>query len=388
MDNKVYIVRCPDYAQAAAKLEELMALMGGMSQFAAAQEKILLKVNLLQPAKPEQAVSTHPEVIAAIARMAKQTGAVPLIADSPGSGYKYTENTLKTLYQTCQIFRAAEAAGVQVNLDTTYELVSFPQGKLIKHFEVITPVLKANGIFNLCKLKTHLYMGMTGAVKNNFGVIPGLAKVGYHAKLHDKEHFAGMLLDLAEYVAPRLSIMDAITGMEGEGPGASGTPRQIGLLIGSRNPLALDVVAAEIIGLPRDQNPVLLAAAKRGLGPTRIEEVEVEGVNLPEILIPDFRFPRTVEGTGLGSLSWWQKLLKPIIKNGFSLTPRIVRKKCIGCGICRDSCPVKTITVEGNGRKYARINTKNCIRCYCCHELCPKKAVELNESLVYRMVNR
>jgi uncharacterized protein (DUF362 family)/NAD-dependent dihydropyrimidine dehydrogenase PreA subunit len=323
-----------------------------------------------------------------VARLAKEAGAVPLIADSPGTGYQYTEATLQTLYRTCEMFQAAEAAGVKVNLDTSYQAVTFPKGKLIKHFDVITPVLEADGVFNLCKLKTHLFMGMTGAVKNNFGVIPGLAKVGFHAKLHDKGHFADMLLDLADYVAPRISIMDAIIGMEGEGPGAAGTPRPIGLLLGSRNPLALDVVAGEIIGLPREENPVLMAAAHRGLTPTRIEEVTIYGVDLNTIRIPDYQFPATVGGNGLGHMAWWQRPLIPLMRTGLSLTPRIIRERCVGCGICRDSCPAKTITIKGTQRKHAVINSDQCIRCYCCHELCPKKAVELQEGFVYRMMHR
>jgi uncharacterized protein (DUF362 family)/ferredoxin len=384
LDNKVYIVQCPDYDLVEMKMNELLSMMGGMSLFAAPNQKIVLKVNLLQPAKPEQAVSTHPAIVTAVARLAKEAGAIPLIADSPGTGYKYNKTTLNTLYQTCGMYQAAEAAGVKVNLDTTYQSVSFPQGKLIKHFEVITPVLEADGIFNLCKLKTHLFMSMTGAVKNNFGVIPGLAKVGYHAKLHDKERFAGMLLDLADYVSPRLSIMDAVMGMEGEGPGAAGTPRHIGLLLGSLNPLALDVVASEIIGLPREKNPVLLAAEKQGLTPTSLEEVQVIGADITKIRISDYKIPVTVDGVGLGHLAWWQKPLQPIIKSGLSLAPRVVRDKCIACGICRDSCPMKVISIVGKTQKYAKINGKKCIRCYCCHELCPRKAVELRENFLYR----
>ncbi len=386
MNSQVYIVSCPDYDQVAEKMNELFSMMGGMSQFVAPNEKIVLKVNLLAPANPEQAVSTHPAVVTAVARMAKEAGAFPIIADSPGSGYKYSEKTLNTLYRTCGMFDAAEAAGAALNFDTTYNPVSFPEGKLIKRFDVITPIVEANGVLNLCKLKTHLFMSMTGAVKNNFGVIPGLAKPGYHAKLHDKAHFADMLLDLAEYVSPRLSIMDAVTGMEGEGPGAAGSPRQIGLLLGSKNQLALDVVAGEIIGLRREQNPLLIAAAKRGLAPTSIEEIQIIGADLSKIRIPDYKFPATVEGHGMGKLSWWQRPLEPLMKSGLSQAPHVARKKCIACGICRDSCPIKAITMIENKRGYARIDDKQCIRCYCCHELCPKKAIELWGSFLYRVL--
>jgi len=260
MDNQVFIVRCPTYEQADQKIAELMTMMNGMSNFTKPNEKIVLKINLLQPAKPEKAVTTHPSIVAAVAGLVKNEGAIPVIADSPGAGYKYNKKSLEKIYNISGIYKTAQKTDIELNFDTTFETVSFPQGKLIKRFEVINPVLKADGVFNLCKLKTHLFMHMTGAVKNNFGVIPGLLKPGYHAKLHDTGHFANMLLDLMEYVSPRVSIMDAVIGMEGEGPGAAGEPRHIGLLLASKNPLALDIVAGEIIGLNRENNPVLIAA--------------------------------------------------------------------------------------------------------------------------------
>lgn len=217
--------------------------------------------------------------------MAKKEGAIPLIADSPGSGYRYTEASLKKLYTTCKMYEAAEQAGIDVNMDTGFDEVSFQQGKLIKHIEVIKPISQADGVFNLCKMKTHLFMHMTGAVKNHFGVIPGLSKIGYHAKLQDKDRFADMLLDLALFVSPRLSIMDAVLAMEGEGPGVSGTPRHVGLLLASTSPLALDIVAGEIMGLPHEQNPVLMAAERRGLTPCRIKDVNVIGAELSSLKI-------------------------------------------------------------------------------------------------------
>ncbi|MBN1218467.1 MAG: DUF362 domain-containing protein [Anaerolineae bacterium] len=380
VDNKVYLVKCPDYEHVNEKLAELMALMGGVSQFARAGEKIVLKVNLLQSATPEKAVTTHPAVVVAVGRMARQVGAVPIIADSPGAGLPYNQKTLERIYHTTGMVEAAETAGVEVNLDTTYQAVSFPQGNLIKRFEVISPVLTADGVFSLCKLKTHTFMSMTGAIKNNFGVIPGLTKPGYHANLQDKLHFAKMLLDLAAYVSPRLSIMDAVIGMEGNGP-HTGTPRQIGWLLAATNPLALDVVAGEIIGLDRAQNPVLLAAEQQGLYPHRLEQVELIGADISDVRVPNFKLPSTVfDEAGLGPLTW----LAPMLKKASSLQPHIIKDRCVACGSCYQACPVDAITMNG----YAHINDKACIRCYCCHEMCPEEAVELRSSWLYRLVNR
>jgi uncharacterized protein (DUF362 family)/Pyruvate/2-oxoacid:ferredoxin oxidoreductase delta subunit len=379
--NEVYVVKCPDYDHVEEKMKELLAMMGGMSQFAKPGEKIVLKVNLLGAAKPEKAVTTHPAVVTAVARMAKSEGSSPVIADSPGSGYPYNEKTLDRVYRTCGMYKAAEESGIEVNLDTTYQIVSFPDGKLIKRFEVITPVIETDVVFNLCKFKTHGFLNMTGAVKNSFGVIPGLTKPGYHAKLQDKHHFASMCLDLSAYVSPRISIMDAVIGMEGNGPHA-GAPRHIGLLAASTNPLALDIVAGEIMGLDRKNNPVLIEAEKRGISPNRLEQVEIIGADIADLRVADFKLPSTVLGGAGSSLL---SLLAPVFKSGFTVRPQIIESKCIACGICRDACPMKVISIVN---KHAQIDNRNCIRCYCCHEMCPHHAIELKQGVLYCLFNR
>ena len=318
--------------------------------------------------------------------MVKDAGATAILADSPGSGFKYNEKMLKRIYRTCGLKETCETAGIKLNFDTSAEEVSYPEGKLIKRFEVITPILESDGVLNLCKLKTHLFMHMTGAVKNSFGVIPGLTKPGYHAKLRDPEHFANMLIDLSNFVAPRLSIMDAVVGMEGEGPNA-GDPRHVGLILASTNPFAIDVVAGEIIGIDSQKNTVLTEAAKRGLGPTRLDEVHLVGIEKSDLRVPDFKLPATIYGeTGLGGLPWYQRLLSPSFKDGMSVKPRIDKEKCIACGSCYEACPVDAITLYE--KEYSEIDDDKCIRCYCCHEMCQYDAVFLHKSLLYRFVNR
>jgi uncharacterized protein (DUF362 family) len=132
VDNKVYIVKCRDYDQVEDKASELLNMMGGIEQFAAPGEEIVLKVNLLLAAEPERAVPTHPAVVTAIGKMVSQRGASATIVDSPGSGYQYTARTLERVYRICGMDAAAQAAGIGVNLDTTYRAVSFPDGELMK----------------------------------------------------------------------------------------------------------------------------------------------------------------------------------------------------------------------------------------------------------------
>lgn len=388
MTNQVYVVECPSYDQVAERTAQLFEMMGGVGRYAHKGETLALKPNLLAAAAPEKAITTHPSLVAAVGRLVQNRGATALLVESPGSGYAYTESALRRTYEACGMVEAAAQVGMRLNYDTSYRAVFFPEGKLIKHFDIITPLLEADGIVNLCKLKTHAYMGMTGAVKNSFGAIPGLSKPGYHAKLDDKEHFADMLLDLSACVAPRLSIMDAVVGMEGDGPSA-GDPRHIGLLLAAENPLALDVVASAIVGLPRESNPVLLHATERGLSPTRLQDVELIGIDLERLPIPGYRLPATFSsGRGLTSANWWQRLLLPLYRDALTVQPRIVEKRCVACGVCVRACPAHAITISTNrhGRRAAHIDDSECIRCYCCHEMCPQEAVGLHKGALYRLL--
>ena len=380
--NRVYVASCPGYDSVEDTLRTMLARMGGMERFVKPGERILLKVNLLRPASPETAVCTHPAVVAAVAKLVKEAGGQPVIADSPG-GTALKESGLRHLYEKTGMAEAAARSGAELNYDTSTRLVSIPRGKAIRQAEVIAPAAEADGVLDLCKMKTHVLMGMTGAVKNSFGIIPGLSKVGFHGSHPRREDFADVVLDLTGFLAPRLSIMDGVLAMEGEGPGASGTPRQVGLLLASENPLALDVAAAEIMGLPRDSNPLLPAAQRRGFTPSRAEDVALIGGSWEELRIPDYRFPANVRRDLLEFLGPLAGPAKRLCKALLSQTPQIRTGRCVGCGICQRSCPGKAITLEGGK---AKIHPNSCIRCYCCHELCPRKAVELKRGPLGRLL--
>lgn len=383
MENKVYIVRCNNYQEVQNQITNLIVLMGGMERFAKQGEQILLKPNLLRDAGPDTAVCTHPSIVAAVGDLARAQGAQVTIADSPGGGYRYVRKTLNSIYDTSGMHQAAQQAGIELNWDTSSRPVSYPDGELIKHFDIITPVIETDAVINLCKMKTHVFTGMTGAVKNIFGVVPGLSKPGYHAKLQDVQRFAGMLLDLSQYVAARLTIMDAVVAMEGDGPGA-GEPRSVGLLMGSENPLALDVVANEIMGLDRLKNPVLLEAERRSLQPHRIEDTEIIGANLDDLKVPDFIAPQISAGKfGYDRMPWYLRLIEPLFKNAFTARPRVIWHRCIACGTCIEGCPVGAVSWV---KEKASIDDDKCIRCYCCHEMCPEEAIGLFSSWLNQLV--
>ena len=385
-ETQVYAASCPDYEQAEACIRALVEQMGGMGRFVRPGERIVLKANLLRAAPPESAICTHPAVVEAVARLVKEAGGTPVICDSPG-GALHKEAVLRSLYEKTGMAAAAAAAGAELSMDSSTRTVSLPEGKVLRQAEIITPVAEADGVIDLCKMKTHVLMSMTGAVKNLFGVIPGLSKVGYHATHPDHATFADVLLDLTGYVKPRLSLMDGILAMEGDGPGSSGTPRQVGLLLAAANPLALDTAAGAIMNLPRQDNPVLLAAERRGLTPCRMEDVELIGGTVEELRMADYKFPASTKSNLMDFLGPLARPAERLCKKALSQTPRIDGAKCVGCGICAKSCPGQAIAMTAPGKK-ARISQNACIHCYCCHELCPQKAVELHQSWLGRLLTK
>ena len=385
-ETQVYAASCPDYEQAEGCIRALVEQMGGMGRFVRPGERIVLKANLLRAAPPESAICTHPAVVEAVAKLVKEAGGTPVICDSPG-GALHKEAVLRSLYEKTGMAAAAAAAGAELSMDSSTRTVSLPEGKVLRQAEIITPVAEADGVIDLCKMKTHVLMSMTGAVKNLFGVIPGLSKVGYHATHPDHATFADVLLDLTGYVKPRLSLMDGILAMEGDGPGSSGTPRQAGLLLAAANPLALDTAAGAIMNLPRQDNPVLLAAERRGLTPCRMEDVELIGGTVEELRMADYKFPASTKSNLMDFLGPLARPAERLCKKALSQTPRIDGAKCVGCGICAKSCPGQAIAMTAPGKK-ARISQKACIHCYCCHELCPQKAVELHQSWLGRLLTK
>ena len=348
-ETQVYAASCPDYEQAEACIRALVEQMGGMGRFVRPGERIVLKANLLRAAPPESAICTHPAVVEAVAKLVKEAGGTPVICDSPG-GALHKEAVLRSLYEKTGMAAAAAAAGAELSMDSSTRTVSLPEGKVLRQAEIITPVAEADGVIDLCKMKTHVLMSMTGAVKNLFGVIPGLSKVGYHATHPDHETFADVLLDLTGYVKPRLSLMDGILAMEGDGPGSSGTPRQAGLLLASANPLALDTAAGAIMNLPRQDNPVLLAAERRGLTPCRMEDVELIGGTVEELRMADYKFPASTKSNLMDFLGPLARPAERLCKKAFSQTPRIDGAKCVGCGICAKSCPGQAIAMTPEKR--------------------------------------
>ncbi len=374
--NRVSILSTTEYNPALldSAVEQHIRLLG-LDRLLRPGLRVTLKPNLLLRRSPEEATTTHPELVAAVVRALKRRGVTRItIADSPGG--PYLPSLLAGIYKASGMAAVAEAEGIACNLEIGWREVPAQNARQVSSFNLIDPVADADLVINLCKLKTHCMTGLSGAVKNLFGCVPGLQKPEFHYRFKNPEEFCGMLVDLCETVRPAVTFVDAVVAMEGDGP-SGGSPRPVGLTLCAENPYALDVALCHLIGMPEERALTVKAARARGLAPA-LSELElvgeperlapVEGFRMPAVKSVDFntRLPRFIRRPA----DWFaSRFLTP--------RPAIRTAGCIGCGKCAESCPAHTIAVSGGK---AHIDYTNCIRCYCCHEMCPVKAIDIRRS--------
>ncbi|NTU72223.1 MAG: DUF362 domain-containing protein [Coriobacteriia bacterium] len=374
------IAACETYdpAEVQSALDAALAPLGGMAAFVSPGQTVLLKVNLLSKALPERAVTTHPEVVRAAIRSARACGGLVSVADSPGG--PNTAGMWRGVKRDSGIEAVCADEGVDLLLlDDECVRVSSGTGSLYGTFTIGRAVAETDVLITLPKFKTHGFMMFTGAVKNLFGCIPGLEKAQYHVKVPDRDDFGSMLIDLMIACKPKLAIMDAIVGMEGDGP-AGGTPRAVGVLLASADSVSLDVIASAMAGLDPMEVYSNKAAARRGLGPSSTDEVEVLGVDWRSRAPEGFALP--AKDISAGMPPWLGKRLRtwttarPVLERG---------EQCTRCKRCEESCPVNAIVVGDDGPAF---DHSTCIRCYCCQELCPPQVIGLKVPPLARLMTR
>lgn len=373
----VAVVRCKTYDVEAVKpaLEEAVNEVNGLD-FVKPGMKIIIKPNLVSFKKPDAAATTHPALLEALVEMLLARGADVTIGDSPGGPHSLP--LLNRVYTATGMDRV-EKLGAKLNRNMNEKTVDFPEGKVLKNFTYTEYLDEADAIIDFCKLKSHGMLGMSAAVKNLFGTIPGLKKPEVHYKFQNDAEFADMLVDLNEYFKPRLAICDAVVGMEGNGPTA-GTPRQIGAIIASKSTYYADVVGAELIGMNIDGLPTLQAAYERGFAPASSKNLRVYG-DIRALTVDDFKAP-PVRG-----LSFMRKgnVLHFISKAALEHKPTLKKRLCVGCGECARMCPAKAIKMKN---KNPHINREKCIRCFCCQEFCPRAAMVAHRPLAAKVLNK
>jgi uncharacterized protein (DUF362 family)/Pyruvate/2-oxoacid:ferredoxin oxidoreductase delta subunit len=370
--SDVSIACCADYDQerVGQVVRSVVDLLGGISTFVKPGDRVLLKPNLLKACSPSGAVTTHPEILRAVIRLVKEAGGTAFVGDSPGFG---------------ELQKVCERSGImEVVRQEGADLAEMEEAVLLKNrgqfhrFEISRAVHEADLVINLPKLKTHGMMTLTGAVKNLFGCIPGRRKVQWHFNTGvNRDAFARMLVELSALIQPRLTIMDAVIGMDGNGPG-SGDPCPVGVVLAGQDPVALDVVSGKMVGADPSLLYVVRAAAAAGIGETRLEHIKILGAALESVKIRGFRLPPQEH------LEWRvPEWTRGLLKNALTTRPVIDHAQCIRCGICQGHCPQGAI--DGAGARF-EINYRNCIRCFCCQEFCPQGAITVGRGWALKLV--
>ncbi|PKN72437.1 MAG: iron-sulfur cluster-binding protein [Candidatus Cloacimonetes bacterium HGW-Cloacimonetes-3] len=335
-------------------------------------KRVLIKPNALGAYPPERAVTTHPIVLEAIIRYLLDKKKEVWIGDSPGG----TVNVDK-VWQTCGFADLAERYPIKVvNLSTEGFRELKYNGIPVKISEVFW---QCSTIINVAKYKTHSLTAFTGALKNLYGLVPGMVKTEYHRQYPDTKSFSELLLALYALTKSRISysFIDGIIGMDGAGP-AAGTPRPFGLFLGSTSIPALDFTAARMMGFNLKDVPYMSAALQQdGILPSRIiVPTSFKHYRIPKVEI-------SVVKRSKDSLRYVPAIAKHAFSALFSFHPE-VSIRCKNCGVCVKSCPVGAISWETPNKPFVLKN--KCIKCMCCHELCPYQAIDIHKSFVARMV--
>lgn len=413
--SKVAVIPCPSYDQELVNqaVRDGLCCLGGLEGIVGRKEKVLLKLNLLKKADPDQVITTHPSVFSAVGRCLKEYGCGEIrYGDSPAM------QLFQDVARVSKVEQAAKELEILPGNFTEHTVLKYPQGKTAKEFTVSKAITETDAIINICKMKTHALERITGAVKNMYGCIYGTHKAAGHAVYPSARHFASMLCDLHRAVKPRLHIMDGIVAMEGNGP-SSGTPVSMGVLLFSEDPVALDTVFCHLIHLEPSLVPTNFCGQQYGIGTMeeknirlltidrvgfhgesashfssdekRLEEAAVEDapikvLSMEELVSrwghPDF----SVDRNPASEREKW-KLLRRVMKP-FQQRPQIHTERCIRCGICVESCPVegKAVSFKKGRDKPPVYDYVKCIRCYCCQEMCPKKAIDVKNSWLSRLL--
>lgn len=323
------------------------------SHFSPPTTDVLIKPNLLGGFSPENHVTSHPSLVRALVSYCLSHDLTVTVGDNPAGSHNILEKAQKAgIYQAAQGHFTPLTKGKDVPVASSY----------FSTLVVSEKVLSAPYILNVPKFKTHLQTIITGAIKNMFGILPGEEKSMIHSRARSLREFSRALVDVYRIRPPDLSIMDAVVGMEGNGP-SSGHPRHIGKVLASDNGVELDAVMAHMMGLDPEKIPMLSYAQEQGLGEISLSSIEIEGTPTP---LPSFAVP----SKGLVSF------ITPLSSRYYdflAIKPHLQKSACVRCGECAEKCPVSAITME----EYPVIDRERCVSCFCCVELCEHQAMQV-----------
>jgi uncharacterized protein (DUF362 family)/Pyruvate/2-oxoacid:ferredoxin oxidoreductase delta subunit len=323
-------------------------------------KKVLIKPNVLRLSTAEEHIVTHPALLRAVVdKVEEMSPAEIVVGDNPGM-FNYGDNE-KSFEKTGLM---AAAKGYYKNLGDTSQPLAF-NPDFMPEVGVSKDILDADIFISLPKFKTHGLTVMTGAIKNSYGILPGAQKARLHRNAGTPERFHEVIVDVFNLRVPDLFIMDAVVGMEGNGP-ASPDLREIGLILAADNGVAMDSVVARMMGIDPGRLLFLQKAKAMGLGDYASQSIQIDGEMQ---ILTDFKLP-PLGGEAISD----NAVIQEFIKERARIRPQADPEQCTGCGVCIDHCPVAALGMEDI---LPVVDTDLCITCFCCQEICPEKAMTL-----------
>lgn len=370
--NKVVLLKCEEYDVSLIEknIRQGFQLLGGESyikKLIPTGSTVLLKPNLLSTESPGSPTVTNNIFFEAVIRVIKDYTENISFGDSPGFGDGYKAA------KSCGLINVAERYGVKFQDFMDSVDIRLDNSILCKSWKIARAPYEADVVITLPKLKTHAMAYYTGAIKNQFGCVPGSLKASWHTRMPDANNFSKMLLDLNTLVNTKFAILDGIVAMEGNGP-KSGNPYNLNTIIMGDSISAVDSTAVRLIGYDNPLDiPVLKEAYDYKWGAVLPEEIQILGEKIEGMKAKNFKLCR--KG---GSFYFGNPSATRFLRNMITPNPVLIEDKCIGCSRCYEVCPEKpkVIKMVNKGDKTIPVwDMKNCIRCFCCQELCPKGAI-------------
>lgn len=323
-------------------------------------KKVLIKPNVLRSSEANEGIVTNPAVLRAVVEKVETLAPASLIVgDNPGM---FDYGATEAAFVKTGLMEAAK--GYYQNIGNDSRKVEF-NPRYMSTVSVSSAALDADIIISLPKFKTHGLTVITGAIKNSYGFLPGAQKAMLHKAAGSPTNFQELVVDVFRLRVPDLFIVDAVVGMEGNGP-ASPDLRDIGVIIASDNAVAVDSVIATMMGCDPGRLRFLQKAKEAGLGDYDLSTIEIIG-ELKRL--PDFKLP-PLGGEAILS----NEAIQSLIHNRAALRPQTDPEKCTSCGTCIDHCPVSALSMVAD---IPQVNADFCIACFCCQEMCPEKAITL-----------
>nr|MDA8387251.1 DUF362 domain-containing protein [Nitrospiraceae bacterium] len=293
--------------------------------------KVLIKPNVLRASEARESIVTNPAILRAVVGKVETMGPASIIVgDNPGL-YDYGAN--EESFIKTGLMEASK--GYYQNIGNDAVKMEFA-ARFLPTVGVSRAVMEADVVISLPKFKTHGLTVITGAIKNSYGILPGALKAMLHRTAGSPERFHEAVVEVFRLRVPDLFIMDAVVGMEGNGP-ASPDLRDIGLILASDNAVAMDSVVATMMGCDPGRLRFLRKAKEAGLGDYDLAAIEIIG-ELKRL--PDFKLPPLG-----GEALLRNEAVQDMIRNRTVLRPEADPERCTGCGTCVNHCPVSALSI-------------------------------------------